>query len=105
MYQECTFPGYEKATGLLLALAYEIKQAEQRNRELYVNWNGIPKDAIASLDTPYEQIIKPENVHGPENVIKDIEDTMMMDSDTDSGDFYEISEDKQARKPNNSAIS
>lgn len=95
MHQTCPFPGYEKATDVLLALAYEIRQAEQWNRELYVYWNGIPEGTIAPLNTPHEQIIKPENVHDPDDVIKDVEDTVMMDSDTELDDFYEMDEDEQ----------
>lgn len=95
MYWNHPFPGYENASKLLLALAYEIRHAERGDRELYVYGNGISDIDIAPAGTPRSQIVKEEDKHDPEELIQDIEDDIMFNSDVDLDDFYEMDEDDQ----------
>lgn len=96
MYRDHPFPGYENATKILLALTYEIRHAENGDRELYTYYNGISDDKIAPAGTHRSQIVKEEDKHVPEELIKNIEDDIMFNSDIDLDDFYEMDEDKQA---------
>jgi len=95
MYKVCPFPGYEKATSLLLALNYEIRHAEQGDRELFTQLNGISDYKIAPIGTPRELIVKEEDIHEPEELVNDVEDAIMFGTDLDLDAFYDMDEDDQ----------
>jgi len=95
MYQVCPFPGYEKATSLLLALNYEIRHAEHGDRELYTQSSGISSYKIAPIGTLRELIVKEEDIHEPEELVNDVEDAIMFGTDLDLDAFYDMDEDDQ----------
>ena len=76
-------PAYKNAAELLLSLNYEIRHAENGDRELYTCWSGIHSHWIAPAGTPVGQIIKPENVLDPDDIINEIEDALLFDLDVE----------------------
>ncbi len=94
-YTKYPFPGYKKAASLLLAFAYEIRHANHGDRELYTARNGILSGMIAPEGTPREQIVKPEDIREPCEVIDYVEDEILTETDIDPDDFEKMSEADQ----------
>lgn len=93
---ECVLDGYTHAASILQALNHEIRQAQSGNRELHVSYNGIGTGWIAPAGTPAAQIVKPEGQDDPDDLINEIEDALMIETELELDDFYEMDEFDQA---------
>jgi len=91
----CLLDGYSEAASILKGLNYEIRHAENGDRELYTSYNGIHGYWFAPAGTPSEQIIKEEELNDPDDIIREIEDVVEFDLDMDIDKFYDLDEDEQ----------
>lgn len=91
----CLLPEYQTALSMLLALNYEIRHAQQGDRELYSIYNGIRENWIAPAGTPANRIVKREDLHEPEELISQVEDAVLIETDIDPIDFQFLDADEQ----------
>lgn len=88
----CLLNGYEQAASILQALNYEIRHAQQGDRELYVSYNGLNERWIAPTGTPAAQISKEEDQHDPDKIIEEFADSILIDMDINLDEFYDMDE-------------
>lgn len=91
----CLLPEYQNALSMLLALNYEIRHAQHGDRELYSIYNGIRENWIAPAGTPANRIVKREDLHEPEELISQVEDSLLMETDIDPLDFQFMDAEEQ----------
>lgn len=91
----CLLPEYQAALPMLLALNYEIRHAQQGDRELYSVYNGIRENWIAPAGTPADRIAKREDIHEPEELISQVEDAVLIETDIDPVDFQFMDAEEQ----------